>query len=276
MLEENVTWKPIPGISGVEAGPHGDIRMLDCVVCDDNGERFIKGGIRKQYNNSHGYLQVDVFIDGKWVMKSAHRLVAKAFIPNPDNLPQVNHKDCNRANNDVLNLEWCDNSYNVRYREKYGVSQTETLGHPVYAINIKTQDSLRFESQSEAGRKLGVRQGDISAVLAGKRKTAGGYWFVEDNGGSFKIEKNKLREIRASMLFRGGVYAINLKTQEVSRFQSQREAGGSLGIDYRNVNAVLAGKRKTAGGYWFVKDNGHAIEVVKSKLHDVGGTGLKL
>ena len=117
MFEEKETWKPISGIPGVEAGPHGDIRMLDCVVCDENGEHFIKGGIRKQYNNSHGYLQVNVFIDGKWVLKKVHRLVAQAFIPNPDSLPEVNHKNCDRGDNCVGNLEWCSSSYNSQYRK---------------------------------------------------------------------------------------------------------------------------------------------------------------
>lgn len=214
-------------------------------------------------------------LNGKQVNRLVHRIVAEAFIPNPDNLPQVNHKDCNRKNNNVLNLEWCDNSYNVRYREKYGVSQTETLGHPVYAINLKTREELRFDSQSEAGRELGVRQGDISAVLRGRQNIAGGYWFVEDNGDGLKIDKSKLREIKSRMQFRGGIYAISLDTQEVSYFKSQREAGRSLGIGYRNINAVLAGKYKTAGRYWFVKDDGHAVETVKSNLHDVGGVGIK-
>lgn len=156
-----------------------------------------------------------------------------------------------------------------------GVSQTETLGHPVYAINLKTQEALRFKSQSEAGRELGVRQGDISAVIRGQRKIASGYWFIEDSGDGFKIDKNKLCEIEARLQFRGGIYAISLDTQKVSYFKSQRKAGRSLGIGYRNINAVLAGKRKTAGRYWFVKDDGHAVEIVKSNLHDVGGVGVK-
>lgn len=269
-------WKTWPEAWYVQGSNLGRVRTLDRTVQTKHGLRLVQGRVLKQQCNRDNYLFVNFRLNGKQVNRLVHRIIAEAFIPNPDNLPQVNHKDCNRKNNNVLNLEWCDNSYNVRYREKYGVSQTETLGHPVYVINLKTQESLRFESQSEAGRELGVRQGDISAVLRGRQKTAGGYWFVEDNGDDFKIDKNKLCKIKSGMMFRGGIYAINLETQEAYRFQSQREADRSLGVDYRNINTVLTGKRKTAGGYWFVKDNGHAVEVVKSKLHDIGGTGLRL
>lgn len=175
---ETELWKALPGVPGVEVSTLGNVRTQDCVVCDYNREHFIKGGIRKRYTNGSGYLQVNIFINGKWVMESVHRLVAKAFIPNPDNLPQVNHKDCNRTNNNVDNLEWCDNSYNVRYREKYGVSQTETLGHPVYAINLKTQKPLRFRSQSEAGRQLNADVGSINKVLKGRQKKTHDCWFT--------------------------------------------------------------------------------------------------
>ena len=72
------------------------------------------------------------------------------------------------------------------------------------------------------------------------------------------------------------LFAINLETLETLHFRAQAEAGRSLGIGVGNINNVIKGRRKTAGGYWFVEDNGHAVEAVKNKLHDIGRTELKL
>ena len=73
------------------------------------------GKILKPYDNGYGYLVVDLKANGKRKHKKIHRLVAEAFIPNPDNLPEVNHKDENKYNNSVDNLEWCNSSYNKTY-----------------------------------------------------------------------------------------------------------------------------------------------------------------
>lgn len=73
------------------------------------------GKILKPYDNGYGYLIVDLNVNGKRQHKKIHRLVAEAFIPNPTNLPEVNHKDENKHNNSVKNLEWCDSSYNKTY-----------------------------------------------------------------------------------------------------------------------------------------------------------------
>ena len=201
MAEEEI-WKALPGVTGIEVSTLGRVRMLDRLVSSEKYTRFTKGRILNQYDNGSGYFIATIPIDCKWTPKKVHRLVAQAFIPNPENLPQVNHRDCDRKNNNVDNLEWCDNSYNMRYREKYGKSQAESAGRPLFVIN--------------------------------------------------------------------------LVTSEVSHFRSQKEAGQALGISTGNINRVIKGGLKQAGGFWFVNDDGHAVDVVKSKLHDIGGTGLKI
>jgi len=72
------------------------------------------------------------------------------------------------------------------------------------------------------------------------------------------------------------VFAVNLTTLKVSRFRSQHEAGRALGVYQTNIAKVVKGKRNQTGGFWFVNDDGHAVDVVKSKLHDIGKTGLKV
>jgi len=193
---EEEIWKAHPEYTGIEVSTLGRVRTLDRVVpCRGNGTRFVKGRILKQYSNKGGYLIAQIKIDEKWITKQVHRLVAQTFIPNTNGFPMVNHLDCNRKNNNVKNLEWCTASYNNQYREKYGVSQTEALGSPVFAISLSTLEVSHFSSQQEAGRILGVFQGNINRVIKGSRNQAGGFWFVNDDGHAVEVVKSKLHDV---------------------------------------------------------------------------------
>ena len=184
-------WKALPGGPGVEVSTLGRVRTLDKMVWNGKGTWLMKGRILKQRYNHKGYMRVGITIDGKRAMKSVHRLVAQTFIQNPNNLPQVNHENCVRDDNRVGNLEWCDNSYNQKYREKYGEAQ----GHPVFAINLTTLEVSQFKSQAEASRKLGVDPSSIGTMLKGKLKQTGGFWFVNDDGHAVDVVKSKLHDI---------------------------------------------------------------------------------
>jgi len=265
-------WEKHPKYVGIEVSTLGNVRTLDRAISNEKGTRSLKGRILKPASDRDGYLRVSIPVDGKRVTKSVHRLVAQTFIPNLNNLPEVNHKNCVRDDNRVINLEFCTRSYNIQYREKYG----ESLNRPVFAVNLKTLEVSRFPSQHEAARVLGVSNGNINSVIKGKRKQASGYWFKEDDANGIEIDKDKLNDIADSMPFTGGVFAVNLYTLEVSQFESQMEAGRALGVYQSSINKVLKGTQKTAHGYWFTNDDGHAVDIVKSKLHDIGKTGLKI
>ena len=258
-------WKALPGGPGVEVSTLGNVRILDRLISSETMTRFTKGRILKQHEDSDGYLQVNIPVDGKWATKRVHRLVAQTFIKNTDNLPQVNHKDCNPSNNCVSNLEWCTSEYNIEYREKYG----KALSQPVYAVNLRTSKISHFRSRHEASHSLGVYHQNINAVIKGELKQTGGYWFTEDDGNGIEIDKNKLNNILAGTLFRGAVFAVNLKTQEVSQFPSQREASRVLGVNIGTLNGVIKGKYKQSHGYWFTNDDENADDAIKRKLHDI-------
>jgi len=189
---ETEIWKAHPDIVGIEVSTMGRVRTLDRVTSSEKRTRFQKGRILKQSYNGNGYLKVNIPINGKQASKRVNRLVAQTFIHNIDNLPQVNHRDCNRTNNHVENLEWCDNLYNVKYREKYGKTQSK----PLLAINLATLEVSQFQSQSEASRALGVKQGSISMVIKGKQKRSGGYYFVNDDENASDAIKRKLEEVK--------------------------------------------------------------------------------
>lgn len=102
-------WRPVVGYDGLYMVSNlGRVKSLNYMHTG-------KEHLLRLLKNGGGYLQVDLWNCGKMKRYSVHRLVAMAFIPNPDNLPQVNHKDEDKLNNCVDNLEWCDGKYNSNY-----------------------------------------------------------------------------------------------------------------------------------------------------------------
>lgn len=262
-------WKIYPKYPFIEASNLGRIRTKDRYVqVKGRGKRLIKGRILKQYSNGDDYVYVAFHTNGKTVHLRVHRIVATCFIPNPHGYPEINHLDNNPKNNSVSNLEWCTHEMNIAYKEKYGVSAkeaTKELRKPLFAVNLETSEVLCFKSQGEAARQLGVSQGHISRVIKGELNQIGGYWFTEDKS---EITEDKVREIKAKMIFRGGVIAISPETSDVFYFESQDEAAHQLGVNISNINNVIKGKRNRAGGYWFAYADENAVEKAREKFGD--------
>ena len=175
----------------------------------------IKSGILLKQKNKRGYLEVGLCKNGKHRYMQTHRLVALNFIPNPENLPHVNHKDENKQNNCVSNLEWCTVEYNINYgsRTERATQSNISSGHykrlaeelkasgffenrtrklresgkydemssnlrKLLSKKIKCIDTGKiYDSMISASQELGVSQGSISKCCNGKRKSAGGYHF---------------------------------------------------------------------------------------------------
>lgn len=118
-MKEN--WKKINDYPNYEISNLGNVKNA-------------KGKILKHRINKGGYLDINLYKDGKSKSYLIHRLVAEAFIDNPNNLPQVNHKDENRQNNSVENLEWCDSKYNNNYGNRNLKVSKSKLGdkNPMY------------------------------------------------------------------------------------------------------------------------------------------------
>lgn len=173
-------WKTYPEFPFIEGSTIGRIRTLDREVSNGKGTYIIKGRILKQQLVDHGYVQVAFSLSGKTVHRKVHRIIASCFLPNPDNFPEVNHKDNDRTNNNIENLEWCTREYNMKYREKYGVSSKDCVPKsPIYVVNLTTLEVYWFPSQREASRSLGVNLGNLSSVIKCQRNQAGGYWFTK-------------------------------------------------------------------------------------------------
>ena len=126
-------WKAIAGYEGLyEVSNLGRIKSLSRI--DSRGYKRNEK-ILKLNKDSGGYLKVSLYKNGKPKQYNVHRLVAIAFIPNPDNLPEVNHKDENRINNYVDNLEWCNRKYNCNYGARNSkISEYQKLRHKMNKI----------------------------------------------------------------------------------------------------------------------------------------------
>ena len=152
---------------------------------------FLKKGrkLAKKINNS-GYYEVCLFENNIKKYCLVHRLVAKTFIPNPNNLPQVNHIDENKLNNSIDNLEWCTNIYNHSYGTGNIRRKTNQKTKTVVQYTINNSYVNSFFSIKEAERITGIKSYNISAVCKNKRKTAGGYIWKYDE----ELEKEKRRQ----------------------------------------------------------------------------------
>ena len=173
-------WKPVVGYEGLyEVSNWGRVKSFDTYRKGINGSiRCCKGKIIKYQKTKYGYLQVGLWKNGKCKKYAVHRLVAQAFIPNPNNLPCVNHKDENKQNNIVTNLEWCDRKYNCNYgtRNKR-ISEKMTngkLSKPVLQYDLEGNFIREWASVMECGRN-GYNQGHVADCCNGKLKTHKGF-----------------------------------------------------------------------------------------------------
>lgn len=193
--KEQTLWRQYPDYPFVEANQFGQIRTTDRTVVGKDGKKYyVKGRVLKQRPNNGGYMRVQFGVSGKAISRLVHRIVASCFLPNPLNLPEVNHIDNDPTNNVVSNLEWCTSEYNVAYREKYGTSAKEgakVLRKPLLAVNLKTFEVLHFESQNEATRQLGIDRRKVNNVVNGQQNKTHDYWLV--NADSNSVEKTRTK-----------------------------------------------------------------------------------
>lgn len=178
------TWRPVKGYEGIyEVSDLARVRSLDHYVeCDTKAgyhlKRFFKGKILVPKKDKNQYLFVNLSVNRKIKAARIHRLVAEAFIPNPDNLPCINHKDENKQNNLPSNLEWCTVLYNNRYgtkREKISKRHSRRIEQ----LTLDGQHIAYFDSARQAGKMLGMFESSIRNVVRGKQKSAHGYRWAE-------------------------------------------------------------------------------------------------
>ena len=181
MMTEGEVWKDIKGFEGFyKVSNKGNIYS---VGRKNSRGRKCGGRVLKPLDRTDGYLEVNLYKNGVMEKILIHRLVAEAFIPNANGFPEVNHRDEDKANNNVENLEWCTSKYNTNYG-----TLIERLSKKARAVNIKTGEVTIFKSTQEARRKgyFKVSQAcrgiykNASGKLIGDGRTYKGYkWYYE-------------------------------------------------------------------------------------------------
>lgn len=225
-------WRPVKGYEGLyEVSNMGRVKSLY------RG----KERIMSTSDDSSGYKRVKLTkqtIKGK----SVHRLVAEAFIPNPMNLPVVNHLDGDKHNNCVFNLEWCTMKENANHAIKTGLMKPMTNPKQIMAYKGDKLIGV-FRSISECANKLNCNKRHISDVIHGKRKTHHGFSFrlVNDDD----LSRGDFRDYAIKMVAIQGIKIIKAK--------SRRELSKQLGVSCTLLDYALKTGAKV-NGYIIRKD----------------------
>lgn len=242
-------WRPIADFEGIyEVSSEGRVRRVK-----EGANKILK-----PYSNNKGYLGVDLCDCGRRLSAKIHRLVAVAFIPNPMGYLEINHKDENKANNAVKNLEWCTRQYNVKYgtgAEK-GIQQLKKV---VCQYNYNGELIKKWPSAKEAGREIGKDSACIVRCCNGIMRTYQNSIWLYDN------DKDKEEKLKAKIEWinkgRNKSYAkkrpiarFTLKGEYIDTFPSVREAERKTGCDSSCIVTSIKKRRQSGGYFWKYQD----------------------
>ena len=245
-----------------EVSSFGQVRSLDRVIekKEWNGKIYqlqCRGKILSIRLMNTGYCSATLCLDGRCEHFAVHRLVAQAFIPNPDNLPCVNHKDECKSNNHADNLEWCTHYYNNHYKDKIERG-AKSRSRPIEQLSLTGEHIAFFPSATIAARILNIRPQHIRGVVLGRRKVAYGYRWRSVGCKDIKTlnldepmsEKHKRRPANAR------IEQLTLQGEHVAFFDGRKQAAKALGCSNTSIWEALNGQLKSSQGYkWRYVDN---------------------
>lgn len=256
-------FKPIPGYEGLyEISNHGNVWSIPRI---NSGRRF--GGYKISVSQGRSkYKQVQLSKNGVTTPFLVHRLVALAFVPNPNNLPCVNHKDEDKANNRADNLEWCTYSYNCNYGTRNErIKSNSPRINKVLQLNQRNEVISEYDSMHDASNITGINVAHICDCCHGKRDSAGKFmWRFKDECYHSNSKKIKLQRLQAkkdgyrkvSSALSKEVLQCNINGCIIKRFASTVEASKHTGIATSGIINACNGKYKQSGGFiWmYAKD----------------------
>ena len=242
-MQTEEAWKDIPGYNGrYQASNLGRIRSMDREVTKSNGSKeFYKGKVLKPFVGTNGYLYITIAEEpGKFRPRRLHRVIAETFIPNPLNLPQINHINEDKTDNRVCNLEWCTAEYNTFYGHRIEKFAKSNRNNPALSKGVNQYDLegnyLRnFPSAAEASRYLGrdcvaaCRIGQCCRHLFKTGNSAYGYLW------EFSSEDNIGRPIEKLQTKGFPVYQYSIDRQFIKRWDTVKEAVEVLNLNYSSI-----------------------------------------
>lgn len=277
-------WKDIEGYEGLyQVSNTGEVKSLNY---RGNGE----SKLLKQGTNKKGYKIVSLFKNGKGKSHRVHRLVAMTFILNPNNYREVNHKDENKYNNNVDNLEWCNAKYNNNYgtRNKRASESLKGKHHsgetkkkiskkmkgennpnygkkgkdspnskPILMYDREGDFIKRFDSIGDANEHFGKARGCsvITSCLRGRNKTAYGFIFIyaDDNQDTLRKKINEANDNKSGEAHKKPILMLDKEGNFIRYFECVKDTDEFFGKKDASsaVSKCLKGRRKTAYGYVF-------------------------
>ena len=169
-----IEWKPLNNFEGYFINELGEVKSTRSFK--GTKEKILIGSFNQQ-----GYKTYSFIKDGKIYTKTLHRLLMETFIPNPNNLPCINHIDGNILNNSLDNLEWCTYGHNEKEAYRLGLKQSRIKPKKVIQLSKDYKIENLFDSLQQIKKTLGFSSGNIAQVCNKKRKSAYGYiWRYAD------------------------------------------------------------------------------------------------
>ena len=212
---------------------------------------------RKSGPTKKGYRDFSLKCNGHRIHKTLHKAMAEAFIPNPNNDPEVRHLDDDGTNGELENLAWgtqldnvhdCIHNGHFHYLSKEDIEKAnEKRRTPIVAIRLSDGKKYYFNSQQEASRELNINQSSINGVILGKRNSAGGYFFSKQETFDDSFDHRGYAYQRRGMAVR----ATYLATGETRIYDKPRHAAIDLNMSEASVSNVLRGKTRSAKGWVF-------------------------
>lgn len=253
---EGEEWRPVPNYNDYyEVSNYGRVYSIERIVKSKAGwSKVVKPRMMRCVMNGYGYWVVTLTRDSVGYFVGIHILVGRAFLSNPLNLPQINHKDENKQNNIVRNLEWCNALYNNNYgtrniRLKETQLNDENKSLPVLQYTMKNELVREYPSIAEASRLLGISERSISCVCKRKKNCFSALnfkWKFKNDPlpiELFPIPKLYIRVKGVSQYKKDGSF--------VACYKNAREAYRKTGIQSCSILRCARGVRKTksAGGF---------------------------
>lgn len=169
----------IKGYEGLYAvNPCGEIKSLSRIVICSNGQKKpVKEKIISPGDNGSGYKFVYLWKNNESKRKYVHRIVAETFIPNPDNLAEINHKDGNKCNNTVTNLEWCNRLYNEKSKKKHISGKRIKIKQ----TNVITEDVTIYDCIADCCRAFHTTHAGIHRIIDEHK-------VITNSNGKYKLE----------------------------------------------------------------------------------------
>lgn len=252
MMDKKEIWRDVVGFENLyKVSNFGNVISIEREV--PNGPcttRIVPSTTLSKLDNGKGYITVTLSKGCTPKKYYIHRLVATAFLPNPNSFKEINHKDENKSNNHLSNLEWCTSSYNKRYGtcikrliETRNKNKRGSYEKPVYAYDLNGNFVKEYRSIAEASRKTGISEESLRSAIMGKSKSSGCFQWT-------RVKSKNVREYPTNKKY-VKVTSLTMDETPIKTYNTATEAAKDTGCEVTKVVACCRGKRHFSKGYKF-------------------------